>query len=353
MEKTCKDCEHYKPYFDQEHFPAVMYCKFKKEHWDGIRCCEDNFTPKKPKEPDEKKKCQNCNRNTTDGDSTCQDAICDEITWDRFTPKKPKEGKSCKTCRDASHNNGTSESCNVYLGRGLVCHDSSHWRPILKEKLKEEKNCHTCRFGCDNTGTACSRICTTPDLLRWEPIPDLVEPEDKHMGSCCDCSFLGQTSRQIPCCACPAALNHPKFEPKEKPGQATIPPEYKITQATLDEHKRIGQEHAKLAQEQAIKVLTPKPKETEMNRTKKWIRRYVMGCTIYCTAVICTALNPWVCKFWNWIAPGTAESCHEEGSCFCMYVLPWGFTIATIALIVLAICAFNKATAFVFGKLEK
>lgn len=202
-----------------------------------------------------------------------------------------------------------------------------------------EKSCGNCRFSRAISSKPCmsaDRICHS-DYSAWQPIkPDKSKAE--------------------------------VAEKKERDHQAHI----NLLNARLKRQKEHYQEQL-LAIAEKPKETTywdrgysvtelrdpekPKPlksKENTMSRAKKLIRKYVMACTLYCTAVICVALNPWVYKLWHWLTPKAFDG--KEGTMDWQlgeYAGHWIFMIASILLALIAIHAFNYITAYVFGKLEK
>lgn len=218
--------------------------------------------------------------------------IASQIPCRFFTPK---EEKTCGTCRDSSHNNSTGKCCNNHLNREPICNDYSHWQPI--ENPKEERTCRTCNQ------SHCYECDRDKNHSHWQPKPAAEKGKMKKVGT-----FEKYVHER-------AVAYNTKTKHSKKP---------------------------------------PKQKENKMLRIKKWIRKFVMGCTVYCTAIICIAMNPWIYKLWHWLTPwafvekeGTNDWYVEE------YAGHWLFTIISIAIIVLAIYVFEKITTFVFGKLEK
>ena len=95
-------------------------------------------------------------------------------------------------------------------------------------------------------------------------------------------------------------------------------------------------------------IETPiKKKENKMKIFKFSVRRYVMGCTWYVTAKIAILLHPLVCQVWA-LVPIWSDA--DKASKVSMQVGPWAATILSIGIIVAAIYAFNKATAWLFGE---
>ena len=207
-----------------------------------------------------------------------------------FTPKQPAEKveKSCETCRVSSYNNnGTSCVYHPDTPKG-ACSEENGFACWQPKQPAEEKECRTCKHSDKNN------VCQTKDengLFR--------------SSTCCD--------------------GYSRWQPIPKPDKERID---KLIRDTI----------------------TPNRKERKMSRIKKWIRRYVMGCTLYCTAIICIAVNPWVCKLWQMI---TQHDKNFWDACPSVTVVSWFFTACSIAAIIGVVIAFEKITAFAFGKLEK
>ena len=142
--------------------------------------------------------------------------------------------------------------------------------------------------------------------------------------------------------------NYDKWQPIEKPAQAT--PEEKLEQ--YNKACKQNRMRATLELETARKEFerkfnsTNKAKENKMFKFS--IRRYVMLCTVIVTAKIAILLNP-VVSLWDRVIPGSGEDVPPYLTTACN----WFFTILAIAAIVAAIYAFNKATAWLFSKMEK
>ena len=158
--------------------------------------------------------------------NTCKDCEHYEFYDGPEKPCEPNEIKAVMKCVSTARRKELSKGGYTYYGvyakvtSQRSCGGCDFFTP---KKPKEEKGCKTCWNSMHNNATG--RGC------------------------------------EIKGCAGADDKTYPGWQPIPKPGQATIPPEYKITQATLDEHKRIGQEHARLAQERVIKGLTTKPKK--------------------------------------------------------------------------------------------
>ncbi len=222
---------------------------------------------------------------------------------DGFTPKKPVK-KSCKTCGISSYNNGTNKTCTQFLGIDKVpteyCDDSySGWQPIKPVKPKAE-------------------------------VAKSADEKDR--------DYKAHVN----------LLNARLKRQKEHYQEQLLAIAEKPKETTYWDR---GYSVTELRDPEKPKPL--KSKENTMSRAKKLIRKYVMACTLYCTAVICVALNPWVYKLWHWLIPALDEIKGNLDKPFVEYAGHWVLTILSIAAIALAIHAFNKATDFIFGKLEK
>ena len=180
-----------------------------------------------------------------------------------------------------------------------------------------EKNCHTCRLGYDNTGTACLKAlkdCFYPVSSAWEPVP------------------------------------------KDKPGQTTLPAEYKITQAMFDEHMSRGVMLPSLpAEKLKVEETTPKPKENEMWKKVKHLARMLgtlwlaYGLIWKLIIPLVTFTNPYV--VW---AFSKTPICHDPDSLDGADTgMAWFVTFWACALFVLGVFLLHKFTKFFFGELEK
>lgn len=216
-----------------------------------------------------------------------------------FTPKKPEPKTTCKEC----------EHYEPY--------DEGGW--IMRCR-------HRVRIGKSSDGLYDEiRICNTRDFTPKKP------KEEKKFCSNCRRSKIWDGGDKS-CDTLKCSLGNSSWQPKPDDDSGEL----------IDKLIRDTIAHKPL-----------KSKENKMLRIKKWIRRYVMGCTVYCTAIICIALNPWVCKLWYWIVPAKFEWEGKVDNAVLPTLLPWFFTILSIATIIGAIIAFEKITTFVFGKLEK
>ena len=322
MEKSCKECEHYELY-DKDGW--IMRCSHRVrtgKSSDGlyshITICEKDFTPKKPKE---EKTCDNCGQTSMNGGSGC-DVLkdCDIDTHSHWQPiEKPKEEKTCGTCGNAMAIANTTNStwCKKWGGnrkKSYFC-DSGSWQPILKPD--DEKG----KMKIETSGQDYE---AHVNLLNAR----LKSQKEHHRAD--------------------MALQEAKLNTEHKQLQFMQEHSLKMAQMAANPPFVIDMNNLKGKIE-----LTPKPTENKMLRLKKWIRRYVMFCTVYCTAGICIALNPWVCKLWYLIIPAKFEWEGKVDNAVLPVLLPWFFTACSIAAIIGAIIAFEKITAFVFGKLEK
>lgn len=212
----------------------------------------------------------------------------------------------------------TCKDCKWYCsGKGycVLCGNKSNFTP--KKPKEPEKECETCGES--------------------EPTRNKAWPNSIY----CKKNKVHYPKNTAAICWQP--IEKPKEEKKERDHQAHIG----LLNSRLQKQKAQYQE--RLAEMQKL-FQPPKSKENKMNRIKKWIRRFVMGCTVYCTAKICIALNPWVCKLWQ-IATRHDKNFWDE--CPSVPALSWFFTICSIAAIIGIVIAFEKITSFVFGKLEK
>ena len=170
--------------------------------------------------------------------------------------------------------------------------------PCFTPKPKEpERACKTCRYSRTNNGT----------------------------GKDCD------TFRGVPLHSC---YNHKDWQPIEQPK-----PTEKITDRLCNVLPDFPlYQPLKKAKENKMKIGI-------FNFT---VRRYVMACTLYATAKIAILLNPLICQVWSlvpiWDGTGSADKTMFR------VILPWLLTIISIGIVVAAIYAYNKATAWLFGE---
>ena len=178
-----------------------------------------------------------------------------------------------------------------------------------------DKTCRDCGYSITNnsTGEFCKQNCDTYDM--WQP----VEPEKPS-------------------------------EKEERDHKAHIG----LLNSRLQEQKEMYQK-ALDEKEAYIQRLIDKPKLKEQKMKigifKFTVRRYVMACTLIVTAKIAIMLNP---KLF-WLLGLLGATTGEEGNPInpkdpLQIAMAWLLLIVTCFMVVAAIYAYNKATAWLFGE---